>query len=93
MKKLFFMTVLIAILAAFFASTYPDGLDFVEKKFGFVEKGQNHVAPMADYHLLFLPEGSFSASLAGIAGVLVVFGIFYRVAYLFKNGKIEWGEK
>ena len=87
MKKLFFVAVIIAILAAFFASAHPDGLDFVAEKFGFAEKGQGHQAPMPDYSLKFLPEGSVSTSLAGIAGILIVLAIFWLAAYILKKGE------
>ncbi len=85
MRKLFFIAIIIAIMAAFFASTHPDGLDFVAEKFGFSEKGQGHQAPMPDYNLRFLPEGGVSTSLAGIAGIVIILGIFFAAAYFLKN--------
>lgn len=87
MKKLFWITVVIAILAAFFASTYPDGLDFVAEKFGFAEKGQERSAPMPDYSLKFLPEGGISTFLAGIAGILITLAIFWLAVDILK----DWG--
>jgi len=87
MKKLFWITVIIAVLAAFFASTHPDGLDFVAEKFGFAEKGQERTAPMPDYSLKFLPEGGVSTSLAGIAGILITISLFWGSAYALRGGK------
>lgn len=77
MKKLFGITIVIAILAAFFASANPDGFDFISEKFGFAEKGQERTAPMTDYSVGFLPEGGISTSTAGIAGILITFSFFW----------------
>lgn len=85
MKKLFWIILLIAILAAFFASTHPDGLDFVAEKFGLAEKGIERSAPMPDYSLTFLPEGGISTSLAGIAGILIILSIFWLAVQIFKR--------
>lgn len=87
MKKLFLISVFVAILAAFFASTHPDGLDFVAEKFGFVQKGVERTAPMAGYSVGFLPEGDVSTSTAGVAGVLIVLALFYGSAYVLKSKK------
>jgi len=85
MKKIFWLAIVIAILAAFFASTHPDGLDFVAEKFGFAEKGMEHSAPLAGYNINFLPAGGISTSLAGIAGVLITLSLFGLTAYLLKK--------
>lgn len=86
MKKLFFVAVVIAVLAAFFASAHPDGLDFISEQFGFAEHGVDHAAPMPDYGLTFLPEGGISTSLAGVAGILIMLAIFWLTAYILKKG-------
>lgn len=93
MKKLFWISVVIAILAAFFASANPDGLDFISEKFGFAEKGMERSAPMPDYSLKFLPEGGVSTSLAGIAGILITLAIFWLAAYILKKGDNKMNKK
>lgn len=85
MKQLFWVSVVIAILAAFFASANPDGLDFISEKMGFAEKGQERTAPLADYSVKFLPEGGISTATAGIAGVLITLGIFWLAAFVLKQ--------
>jgi hypothetical protein len=85
MKKLFFLAILIAILAAFFASTHPDGLDFVAEQFGFAGKGIENAAPMPGYSLKFIPQGSLSTSLAGIAGILIILAIFRLIGIWFRG--------
>jgi len=85
MKRLFLISILIAVLAAFFASANPDGLDFVGEKLGFSGKGVERTAPMADYGISFFPEGGISTATAGIAGVLLTLSIFWLVAFLLKK--------
>ncbi|MFH1387506.1 MAG: PDGLE domain-containing protein [bacterium] len=87
MKKLFWVSIVIAILASFFASTHPDGLDFISEKLGFAEKGVEGQAIMAGYGLKYLPEGGLSTSMAGIAGILIILGIFWLTAYTLKKGE------
>jgi len=66
--------VLIALILSPFASGFPDGLEWVAGRLGFLhESAPAFVAPFADYSLASsLPEG-LSTGLAGLAGVLVVF--------------------
>lgn len=85
MKKLLFVALVIAICASFFASTSPDGLDFVAEKLGFANQAREHVSPMSGYSLKFLPEGPVSTTLAGIAGILIVLGIFRLAVHLLKK--------
>ena len=84
-KKFIWIPVVLAILAALFASTFPDGLDFVAEKLGFAEKGIERTAPMANYGLNFLPQGILSTSLAGIIGILIIMGISWLVVKILKT--------
>lgn len=86
MKKLFWVTILIAVLAAFFASSNPDGLEFIAEKLGFLETAKERTAPMPDYSLKFIPEGGVSTSLAGVAGILITLSIFWLAVYILKKG-------
>jgi len=79
------MPVVIAILAALFASKFPDGLDFVAEKLGFAGKGIERTAPMTGYGLNFLPQGSLSTSLAGIIGILIILGLFWLAVKMLKT--------
>ena len=76
MKKIIYISIVVAILAAFFASSNPDGLDFVSERFGFASSSIEHQAPMSDYSIPFLPKGAVSTSFAGIAGILIIIGGF-----------------
>jgi len=83
MKKIIFLAILIAALAAFFASSHPDGLDKVAESFGFAEKAIDHPAFMTGYSLPFLPAGHISTAAAGIIGVLFFLGLFQGIKIFF----------
>jgi len=84
MKKLFFISIAIAVLAAFFASANPDGLDSVSEKLGFAGKGVERTAPMTDYSIGFLPKGGVSTAVAGTAGVLITLAVFWLAISVLK---------
>lgn len=77
----------IAALAALFASRRPDGLERAAELLGFAHKSVAHPALLSGYgqHLLLAPW--FSGILAGIAGVLAVYGLFQLCAFVFKKIK------
>ena len=82
-KKLLFSVVL-AALAAVFASQNPDGLDKVSEMLGFAGKGTEHSAIMSGYNIGFLGTSKLSTILAGIAGVLISACIFFFGVWLVK---------
>ena len=84
-KKLLFPVVL-AALAAIFASQYPDGLDKVSEILGFTGRGIEHSAVMPGYNIGFLGVSKLSTVFAGIAGVLICYGLFLLfIAVIKKN--------
>lgn len=85
MKKLFWLTIVVAVLAALFASANPDGLDFIAEKLGFADKGIARSAPMTNYSLKFLPAGVASTAIAAIAGILITLAIFWLAARILKH--------
>jgi hypothetical protein len=60
----------LAIVAAPFASSAPDGLDRVAADHGFAARGKEPHAPLIDYQ----------AALGGFAGTLLVFAVGAGVA-------------
>lgn len=84
MKRLFFIVLLISILASFFASSSPDGLEKVAEHLGFIDKAAERGAPLPDYTTPGLPEGGLSTATAGIAGVLITLSVFWLTAYSLK---------
>lgn len=85
MRKIFFIVILVAILAAFFASSNPDGLDRTAKMLGFAQKGIEYKTLMTGYSIPLLPEGGLSTAIAGIVGVLITLGVFLLAIYLITN--------
>ena len=85
MKKILWFTITLSVLAAFFASAFPDGLDFVSEKLGFAHKAAEGSAPMAGYSVPFLPQGPVSTAVAGILGVLIILSVFFIAVRMFKK--------
>jgi hypothetical protein len=76
----FILTVLIAVSASYLASAFPDGLEFVAEKLGFITAAQERTSVMTDYTLPLLGETPFSTALSGIAGIAMCFGLFYLIS-------------
>ena len=85
MKIKLFISVVIAVLAALFASQNPDGLDKVSEALGFAHKGVENSALMAGYNVHFLGSSKLSTVAAGILGVLITYGIFLLIGFLIKK--------
>lgn len=70
------LALLVGIVGSPFASHSPDGLERVAIDYGFIEKGEEvlFAAPIADYRVSFLESETAATALAGLLGVLVVFG-------------------
>lgn len=92
-KKDIIIFLLIALVVggiiSIFASSFPDGLEKVAEKKGFIEKAENVKpvisAPVPDYAWPGVTDERLATSLAGIFGTLLVFGIGYGIAALLKN--------
>lgn len=80
--------VLIALLLTPFASTSPDGLEWVAGKLGFdTTRVPSFVAPLADYSLPVSAPGWLSTSLAGLAGVAAVFLLAVLVSWTWHSSR------
>ena len=72
------ISLLLAGLVSLYASSDPDGLERVAEDIGFLHLGEGEPAvssPMPDYVIPGIADETLSASLAGIVGTLVMFGI------------------
>jgi len=84
-KKIFFLIViLIVLLAGFFASTKPDGLDFVAEKLGLRAKVINH-SLMPSYTIPHMANMHLSAAVAGIIGVVFILLFFTLLKLIFNH--------
>ncbi len=83
-----FAALLIAGALSPFASSFPDGLEHVAEALGFAHKGEAPPlvkSPLPDYTLPFVHNDRLATSLAGILGVLVMFGLVYGLGRLLAN--------
>ena len=70
-----FVSLAVAGVASWFASSHPDGLERVAEKLGFADKAQEpEMSLLPDYTVPGLP-GFISNGLAGIIGVIATFGL------------------
>jgi hypothetical protein len=87
MRKVILLSIVISILAAFFASASPDGLEKVAATLSFGERGMERSSIMTDYAVPFVAHEGISTSLAGILGVFITLGLFAGVAVAMKKDK------
>jgi cobalt/nickel transport system permease protein len=79
------IAVLLAI-ASPLASSHPDGLEWVAEQQGFLQNAQaSAFEVIPDYVLPGVPNEALATILAGVIGVLVVFGVALLIAYTRRN--------
>jgi hypothetical protein len=69
---------LIAGIGSFYASSHPDGLEYVAEQTGFLDHAEDSAAgdsPFADYQTTGVDDSRLSGGLAGVVGVLLVLAI------------------
>ncbi len=83
------VSLFLAIFISPFASPYPDGLERVAEKKGFLEKGEAwqawKLSPVPDYAVPGVDEEKTATGLAGLAGTVVVFIVGYGLAYIVRK--------
>lgn len=78
------VTLLVAGVASFYASSHPDGLEYVAEQTGFLDSAEDSPtadSPLADYQTSGVDNERLGGGLAGIIGVLLVLGIAGGVAW------------
>ena len=80
-KYLIFLGIIlfIAVLASYFASGHPDGLEFVAENLGFIDSAVERGSFMTDYHIPILGENPVSTAFSGVLGILLCLGVFWGV--------------
>ena len=83
---------LVALLLAgglsFYASSHPDGLEYVAGKTGFLDSADDHAAgdgPFAGYATKGVDDARLSGGLAGVVGVLVVLVIAGGIGFAVRR--------
>ena len=71
---------------SFLASSSPDGLERVAEDKNFIEKAINIVkSPIPDYLFPGIKNENIAGSLAGVAGVIIIFALGYSLAKLLSR--------
>ncbi len=79
------IAVLLAV-ASPLASTHPDGLEWVAAQQGFITKQQaSPISIIPNYALPGVSHGALATILAGVIGVIIVFGVALSIAYVRRN--------
>lgn len=82
----------IALILSPFASSYPDGLEWVAQKYGFLHESMPlFVSPLPDYSIPFISNEILSTSFAGITGTLIVFIAAYAMGSALNPKKVKAG--
>jgi len=72
------VTLILAGVVSFYASSNPDGLEKVAEKIGFIETAKEHSisdSPLADYGVKGIENSRVSVGAAGVIGVIVTGGV------------------
>ena len=91
-RKLFLVGLMIAlgvaVVVAQFASSSPDGLEFVAEQEGFLETAGEHdlaTVPLANYGENLTGSNWINTAVAGLAGTLATLAIGYGVFWLARK--------
>jgi hypothetical protein len=82
------VAVAVAVIAAQFASSDPDGLEYVAEQEGFAETAEDHAlgdGPLADYGENLTNSSRVNTALAGLLGTLATLGVGYGVFWLARR--------
>lgn len=82
------VSLLVAAVLSSYASSHPDGLEFVAEKAGFLEQAEDSAAsagPLADYGVEGVDNERVSTGLAGVAGSLVVLALAGGLAFALRR--------
>lgn len=89
------LAIALATLFSPFASPWPDGLEKVAAKLGFIHRAEEAKpplpAPIPDYAVPGVRRQALSTALAGLIGTLLVFGSGYLLARWSASGKNKPG--
>lgn len=72
------VALLIAGVGSYYASSHPDGLEYVAERTGFLDQADEHPAadsPLADYQTKGVDNARLSGGLAGVLGSLLVLAL------------------
>lgn len=82
------ITLLVAGVASYYASSRPDGLEYVAERTGFADRGEESAAsdgPLADYRTAGVDDPRLSGGIAGVLGALVVLGLAFGLFWILRR--------
>ena len=82
------VTIIVAVVLAQFASSSPDGLEYVAEEQGFADTATDHDtsgSPLADYGENISDNGGLNTAVAGLLGVLITLGVGYGVFWIARR--------
>ncbi|MDZ4159622.1 MAG: energy-coupling factor ABC transporter permease [Anaerolineaceae bacterium] len=75
------MLALVMVVLSPLASAHPDGLEWVAEQFGFMERAQDaFISIIPDYVMPGIPDKSLAVIMAGVIGLVMVFGVTWAAA-------------
>jgi hypothetical protein len=84
----FLVTVAVATVISQFASSEPDGLEYVAEQEGFADTARDHSladSALADYGEGLTGTSAVDTAIAGLVGVLVTLGVGWAVFRLLRR--------
>jgi cobalt/nickel transport protein len=82
------VALLIAGVGSYYASSHPDGLEYVAEQTGFLDSAEDSPAtesPLADYQTSGIDDARVSGGFAGVVGSLVVLLLMGSIAYAVRR--------
>jgi hypothetical protein len=82
------VSLLVAGVASYYASSHPDGLEYVAEQVGFGDAAEDSAtadSPLADYQVKGVENEAASGALAGVVGALVVLALATGLAYAVRR--------
>jgi cobalt/nickel transport protein len=91
-RRFFVLGILVALLVAgfgsYYASSHPDGLEFVAERTGFLDSAdepRNADSPFADYGTEGVDDERLGGGIAGVAGVLMVLVLMGGITFAVRR--------
>ena len=82
------LALLLAGVASFYASSHPDGLEYVAERTGLIDSEGEHATaggPLADYQTKGVDDARVSGGLAGVVGVLVTLALAGGIGFAVRR--------
>jgi cobalt/nickel transport protein len=84
-------SLLVAGGVSYYASSHPDGLEYVAEQVGFDDAAEDSAtagSPLADYQVRGVENDALSGAVAGVTGALVVLVLAAGLTYLVRRRRL-----